>query len=105
MRALFRKLRDKRFTYQPLVEVVIHKDCLLHNLSVFEKTYPKTKIAPVLKSNAYGHGLVEVARVFDTASSIPFFVIDSYHEALVLRNEGIQKPLVLLGYTPLKKYY
>lgn len=102
LRNIFRKIRDGRFPYRPLVEVVIHKDNLLHNLRVFEEAYPDVAIAPVLKANAYGHGLRDVASVFEHERNIPFFVIDSYHEALILRNEGINKPLVLLGYVPVE---
>ena len=53
---------------------------------------------PVLKSNAYGHGLVIVAKILD-GEEIPFFCLDSYHEALILRNEGIKSKILVIGYT------
>ncbi|MDP2630233.1 MAG: alanine racemase, partial [Candidatus Uhrbacteria bacterium] len=46
----------------------------------------------------YGHGLVEVARVCDGLGA-PFFVVDSYVEALILRNEQIRSPILIIGYT------
>jgi alanine racemase len=76
--------------YQPLIEVRIFKDALLHNFKEFQKTYPKLKFAPVLKSNAYGHGLNEVAKILDK-ENIVFFMVDSFYEALVLRREGMSK--------------
>jgi alanine racemase len=79
--------------------VHISQSNLLHNLHTYQAAYPKTQIAPVLKSNAYGHGLVETASVFDT-ERISFFVLDSLHEAAVLRHAGIHSPLLVIGYTP-----
>ncbi len=101
MRKLFRRLRQEQFHYTTLIRVVIYKSEILHNLNVFRKRFPKTEIAPVLKSNAYGHGLLHVASMLDQ-ESLPFFCVDSFFEALILRNEGIQSPLLIIGYTPLE---
>ncbi len=100
MRALFRKLRGLRFRYEPLIIIVIYRDRILHNLRQFQVANPGVAIAPVLKSNAYGHGLVQVAKILDD-QSLPFLCVDSYVEALILRNEGVRTPLLILGYTPL----
>ena len=97
-RAAFRFLRDRRYRYQRLVEVLISRNSLVHNCQVFQQEYAPTEVAPVLKSNAYGHGLVLAARIFEAVRP-PFFVVESYYEALVLRNEGIRTPIVVMGYT------
>ncbi len=68
---------------------------------------PRNAVAPVLKSNAYGHGLIEVAKILEMerrrptspVGAIPFFVIDSYFEAVALRAAGIRTPLLVIGYT------
>ncbi|MBU6500270.1 MAG: alanine racemase [Patescibacteria group bacterium] len=99
MRALFRKIRDMRFQHEPLITVIIHRDRILHNLREFQKSVPA--VAPVLKANAYGHGLVQVAQILESGH-LPFFCVDSYVEAMILRNEGIKTPLLIIGYTPLK---
>jgi len=104
MRSAVRSLRKRRFSYVPLVEVQVHQDRLIHNLNRFLTTYPKHAIAPVLKSNAYGHGLAEVAGILDqvrrsTPGRLPFLVVDSYHEAMILRNEGITTPILLIGFS------
>ncbi|MGB0757606.1 MAG: alanine racemase [Patescibacteria group bacterium] len=101
MKKLFRHLRDSRFKYNPLVSVNIHKDHLLHNFKYYTTHFPDLMFAPVLKSNAYGHGYIEVGSILD-AKRAPFFVVDSYHEALILRNEGIKSPLLIIGYTPVE---
>lgn len=98
MRSLFRLLRKGRFSYQPLVEVRVYRDHLRSNFFAFKNASQPCGIAPVLKSNAYGHGLVEVARALQGVQA-PFFCIDSYFEALILRNEGIRTPLLVIGYT------
>lgn len=97
MRSLFRYFRKKLFSYDPLIEVTISRDALLHNLKMYSAILP---CAPVLKSNAYGHGLREVASILD-GPTIPFFVVDSYYEALILRNERIRAPILVIGYTPI----
>jgi alanine racemase len=66
---------------------------------VFASKTPQWGIAPVLKANAYGHGLVDVARILEDKPEISFFVVDSYYEALVLRNEGLRTPILVIGYT------
>lgn len=98
-RSLFRSLRKMRSRYAPLIEIFISKDRILANLRAFQENQ-EAQIAPVLKSNAYGHGLIEVAKIL-ASEPLPFFCVDSYFEAVVLRNEGIRHPLLVLGYTPL----
>ncbi len=98
VRSVYRQFRARRYAYKRQVEIRIRRECLLHNLKAFQSLCAPQAVAPVLKSNAYGHGLIQVARVLD-AAQCPFMVVDGYHEALILRNEGIQTPLVVMGYT------
>jgi len=104
IKKFIKKLRKSRFPYSPLVTITISKKALLHNIQEFQKLNSSVQIAPVLKSNAYGHGLVHVAEILDTHNeithSIPFLIVDSYFEAITLRAEGIKKPLLIIGYTP-----
>ena len=100
VKKLFRFLRGLRFRHTPLVEITISRERLLSNLHFFQKNNQGLGIAPVLKSNAYGHGLALVAKIVDK-ENIPFIIVDSYHEALVLRNEGIRSKILIIGYTPL----
>lgn len=92
-------LSRRRYRYEPLIRVEISRSRLLHNLNEFRKLAPHHAVAPVLKSNAYGHGLFEVARILEHETVIPFFVVDSYFEALALRSDGIRKPILIVGYT------
>ena len=81
--------------------VKINKENLLHNLSQFRKLVgAKVKIMGVVKANAYGHGLIEVAGVI--SDQVDWFGVDSLSEALKLRQVAIKKPILVLGYTELK---
>lgn len=95
------RLAKSRYPYEPLITIEISRGRLIGNLVEFEKLSPNVQISPVLKSNAYGHGLVEVAQAIEEShviATIPFFVVDSYFEAVVLRTHDIKTPLLIVGY-------
>jgi alanine racemase len=97
IRKIFNKITSPKIKYQPLIEVRVFKDALLNNLRIFQKKYPNLQIAPVIKSNAYGHGMVEVAKILDSQPKA-FFMVDSFYEALVLRRAGIKSKILMLGF-------
>lgn len=87
-------------TYSTLNEIHVSSSALLSNYTYFLAHNPsKALIAPVLKSNAYGHGLVEVARVIDESFNAPFICVDSLYEAYELKKAHIQTPILVIGYT------
>lgn len=107
MLKLIKWLKSMRYPYKPLITINIDKNRLISNIKAFMSLTGGRSVAPVLKSNAYGHGLIEVAKIIedkmigdiDFASKIPFFVIDSYFEAVALRAKGIKTPLLIIGFT------
>ncbi len=86
----------KKADTEKLIKINIHKSSLLHNLNEFRNKYPDKMIIPVLKSNAYGHGILEIANILK--NEVPIFVIDSYFEAMKLRSDGIKNKLLVIGY-------
>lgn len=81
--------------------VEINKNNLLHNLEQIRNLVgEKIKIMGVVKANAYGHGLTEVAGVI--SDKVDWLGVDSLSEALKLRQVAIKKPILVLGYTELK---
>lgn len=52
----------------------------------------------VVKSNAYGHSLVDFSREIEKLGA-DWIGVDSIVEGLTLRREGIQLPILVLGYT------
>ena len=61
-----------------------------------------TDVMAIVKADAYGHGAVQVARLLENRCA--FFGLASITEALELRQAGIVKPLLILGYTPESAY-
>jgi len=76
-----------------IVRAIINLKALKHNLSVLQKTAPKSKILAVIKANAYGHGLIKVAQTLD---NIYAFGVARIDEAICLRNKEISKDILLL---------
>ena len=58
----------------------------------------KVPVMAVIKADAYGHGAVPIARLLENRCA--FFGVSSMSEALELRDAGIARPILILGYTP-----
>lgn len=63
------------------------------------QTLTGTRVAPVVKANAYGHGLVPVARAI-TAAGADCLCVARADEGLSLREAGVGCEIIVLGYTP-----
>ncbi len=77
----------------PMASATIDLHALRHNLAVLRRRAPGAKIMAVIKANAYGHGLVAVARALSDADA---FAVARVDEGLALRAAGIVTPVVLL---------
>lgn len=66
------------------------------NYKAIQKLVAPAAIMPVLKANAYGHGLVEVARHLETLNA-PYLGVAFLEEGILLREAGIQTPILVLG--------
>jgi alanine racemase len=77
----------------PLVSASIDSGALRHNLGVIRQWAPNSRVMAVIKANAYGHGLVAVARALESADA---FAVARVDEGLTLRAAGIKTPTVLL---------
>ena len=56
-----------------------------------------TKIMAVIKADGYGHGSVQIAEMLEGKDYIWGFAVATLDEAVVLRAEGIKKPVLVLG--------
>lgn len=83
--------------YNPLNIIEISKKRLIDNYQYLSSLNRKIKIAPVLKSNAYGHGIVEVGLILDKLNPV-FFCVDSLYEAYELLKSKIKSPILIMGY-------
>lgn len=59
---------------------------------------PGTKMIAVVKADAYGHGAVPIARIMQEKDYIWGFATATTEEAVELRENDIQKPILILGY-------
>ena len=70
---------------------------LKKNINIFNRNI---KFCGVIKSNAYGHGLIETAQIIE--NDIDFFGVNALWEAIEIVNKlKTTKPIIVLGYTPL----
>lgn len=60
---------------------------------------PETRMAAVIKTDGYGHGAPQIARVLEPLDYLWGFAAASAEEANILRKSGIKKPILILGYT------
>ena len=73
---------------------LIRLGALKHNLSVIRDASPGSKLMAVIKANAYGHGLLPVARNLPNVDAL---AVARLPEAMLLREAGIAQPIVLLA--------
>ncbi|MRR10373.1 alanine racemase [bacterium] len=84
--------------------VEIDRRALAANLRSFRGLVgPAVALMPVVKSNAYGHGLAEVAPLLAASDRALWFGVNSLDEGLRLRALGIRRPVLLLGHVPLSR--
>ena len=61
------------------------------------KSYVKnSKMMPILKANAYGHGLVRVAQLYEELKA-DYLGVAVVEEGILLREMGIKMPILVLG--------
>ena len=101
--------RDTLLTMQsagssPAQWIELDSKALVHNATVFRSIVPPTtELLGVVKSNAYGHGLGEVAGV--VAGAMDWFGVHSAAEARHLRRLGITQPILVMGFVPPSELY
>lgn len=77
----------------PMVSATVDTGALRHNLQVVRQWAPRSRVMAVIKANAYGHGLVSVARALESADA---FAVARVDEGLTLRQAGILTRTILL---------
>jgi len=83
---------EKDFATHNRIEV--SKSALLHNFDLLAGLSGK-EVVPVLKGNAYGHGIEQVATALKDRS-FPYIAVDGYFEALRVRKVS-QQPVLVMG--------
>lgn len=76
----------------------IDLDAIASNMEhMKQKLNPSSKIMAVIKADGYGHGAVQIAQMLENVDYIWGFAVATLDEAVVLKSEGIQKPILVLG--------
>ena len=88
--------------YQPLNKIQISTDRLAANFRLLKNLQLQAEIIPVLKSNAYGHGLKEVCQIVNKLG-VKMVAVDSFPEAQIAYRYFSGKVL-LIGEMPLEAY-
>ena len=79
--------------------VEIDLDAIAGNLEVIRRVVgPEVRVAPVVKADAYGHGLVEVAGVLEPLADA--LCVATLDEGLALREAGVAGRIILLYPVP-----
>jgi alanine racemase len=80
-----------------LTWIEIDKKNLEHNFKQFKKIANHSELWPVVKSNAYGHGLSEVIKILDKDKNASGFMVVNLEEALQAV-KLTKKPIMVLSY-------
>jgi alanine racemase len=80
----------------------LNKKNLLDNFVYLKSLHPQARIFPVVKSNAYGHGLDQILQVYKKIE-VPYLVVDSFPEYSIIERHSKHNILVL-GETYTKNY-
>lgn len=85
------------------IQAVINLDNIRHNVSAMKSLVDDNKkMLAVIKADAYGHGAVEVGRALDDMAD--YYAVAFLDEGIELRKAGIDKPILILGYTDPSDY-
>ncbi len=77
----------------------INLDALRNNMECIKNRLDgKTGIIAVVKTDAYGHGALPIAREIENLDGLSGFAVATDEEAFFLRRKGIRKPVLVLGY-------
>ena len=77
-------------------QLEVDLDVLADNYRVLGAHVAPARVMPILKANAYGHGLTAVAKKLEQVGA-PYAGVAYLEEGLRLRQEGVRMPLLVLG--------
>lgn len=84
-------------------EAAIDLDAAEHNFNVTRAKLPENvKLLCVIKADAYGHGAVPLAKLFEGRAD--FYGVACIEEAIELKKAGIKTPVLILGAVPKELY-
>ncbi|MCF7820796.1 MAG: alanine racemase [Candidatus Pacebacteria bacterium] len=88
--------------YKTLNNIYIDKKKFLFNLNLLKSQHPKSELIPVLKANAYGHGLKIICQILKKTST-KTVAVDSFPEAQIA-SKYFGKNILIISEMPLDAY-
>jgi alanine racemase len=83
---------------KPKVETLntinISRENIINNIKLIKSLKPDSWIFPVLKSNAYGHGILQILDILKE-EKFPYIVVDSFPEYQIIHNNSNFKILIM----------
>lgn len=79
----------------PRVTATVDLAAVRHNLGTVRRLAPRSRVMAAVKADAYGHGVIPVARTLESAG-VDALAVACMEEALELRKARIQAPIALL---------
>ncbi len=68
-----------------------------HNVSQYKRIIGPRNLSLVIKANAYGHGIEQLANLGECNSNVHSFCVATVQEALTARKAGAKKPILVMG--------
>lgn len=92
-------LKERIETYRRVCAEV-DLDAILHNVAFMrERINAATQMLAVIKTDGYGHGGIPIAKCLEPLDYLYGFATATPEEAFLLRENGIRKPILVLGYS------
>lgn len=86
------------FLMQHRTWIELDAEALRHNVATVHALCHPATLGVVVKANAYGHGMQEIARLLETYPEVQWLFVAGPSEGVTLRKLGIKKPILALSY-------
>ncbi|MDE6845867.1 MAG: alanine racemase [Lachnospiraceae bacterium] len=78
----------------------IDLDAVCYNMEQMHNNLSdNTRMIGVIKTDGYGHGAVQIGRELEKMDYVFGYAVATAEEAMILRHAGLEKPILILGYT------
>lgn len=78
----------------------IDLDAIFYNMEQMHQNLSRdTRMMAVIKTDGYGHGAIQIGRELEKLDYVYGYAVATAEEAMILRHAGLQKPILILGYT------
>jgi alanine racemase len=93
---IFKKAKNMERSFETLNNIYIDSSAIIANYNFFKNKFPNHHIWPVVKSNAYGHGIEQITQIIKKTKP-EFMIVDGYYEALKIWKINPQQKVLLIG--------